>query len=238
MFFLLPRAVPAAVLLRAANLVQKDISETKCLLVNGSFPDECQLNSVPQSLLALIRLVLYGRSTGEFPLAQLIVFNSYTCMHVGRREATKSRHTKHGETPLPLFVGVLVHSRTKSKDLVYTLFRLGLFVSYDRVLAVSGDLGNSALSQHFENLGTVCPSKLNTGVFTTSAVDNIDHSPTAKSAHGSSHGTGISLFQHSDLAKWEKRTNTHNSHQIWQKRQTTARQPHYCAIPLFRKSMV
>ena len=34
--------------------------------------------------------------------------------------------------------------------------------------------------------------------FTTSAVDNIDHDPTATSAHGSFHRTGISLFQHRD----------------------------------------
>ena len=35
-------------------------------------------------------------------------------------------------------------------------------------------------------------------IFTTSAVDNIDHDPTATSAQGSFHGTGISLFQHPD----------------------------------------
>ena len=78
-----------------------------------------------------------------------------------------------------------------------TLYRLGLSVSYDRVLGLSADLGNTAIS-HFERIGTVCPPTLNIGVFTTSAEDNIDHDPTATSAQGSFHGTGISLFQHPD----------------------------------------
>ena len=34
------------------------------------------------------------------------------------------------------------------------------------------------------------------GIFTTSAVDNIDHNPSATTAMSSFHGTGISLFQH------------------------------------------
>ena len=78
-----------------------------------------------------------------------------------------------------------------------TLYRLGLSVSYDRVLGLSADLGNTAIS-HFERIGTVCPPTLNIGVFTTSAEDNIDHDPTATSAQESFHGTGISLFQHPD----------------------------------------
>ena len=34
------------------------------------------------------------------------------------------------------------------------------------------------------------------GVFTTAAVDNIDHNPISKTAEESFHCTGISLFQH------------------------------------------
>ena len=40
--------------------------------------------------------------------------------------------------------------------------------------------------------------QLRRGVFTTSAVDNIDHNPSSTSAQGSLHGTGISIFQHPD----------------------------------------
>ena len=36
-------------------------------------------------------------------------------------------------------------------------------------------------------------------MFTTSAVDNIDHNPSSTTATGSFHGTGVSLFQHPDF---------------------------------------
>ena len=42
----------------------------------------------------------------------------------------------------------------------------------------------------------VCPSNLRLHLFTTAAVDNIDHNPTSTTTHDSFHGTGISLFQH------------------------------------------
>ena len=42
----------------------------------------------------------------------------------------------------------------------------------------------------------VCPPKLLKGVFTTAAVENIDHHPSSVTAQGSFHGTGISLFRH------------------------------------------
>jgi hypothetical protein len=42
----------------------------------------------------------------------------------------------------------------------------------------------------------VCPSVLQKGVFTTSAVDNIDHNLSSTTTTTSFHGTGISVFQH------------------------------------------
>ena len=39
-------------------------------------------------------------------------------------------------------------------------------------------------------------SVLLNGLFTTAAIDNIDHNPSSTSSHDSFHGTGISLFQH------------------------------------------
>lgn len=44
----------------------------------------------------------------------------------------------------------------------------------------------------------VCPPSLTEGIFTTAAIDNIDHNPTSSSANYSFHGTGISLIQHFD----------------------------------------
>ena len=73
-------------------------------------------------------------------------------------------------------------------------FKFGLSVSYDRVLSISTDIGNT-ICRKFEDENLVCPAKLRKGIFTTSAVDNIDHNPSSNTAKGSFHENGISLFQ-------------------------------------------
>ena len=61
----------------------------------------------------------------------------------------------------------------------------------------------------------VCPPTLRLNVFTTAALDNIDHNPSSTTLEGSFHGTGISLFQHltpesQGLKREFKETNTNN----------------------------
>ena len=48
----------------------------------------------------------------------------------------------------------------------------------------------------YENERVVCPSKLRGELFTTGAVDNIDHNTSSTTSQSSFHGTAISLVQH------------------------------------------
>ena len=191
------------ILSKAASIVRKDILSTKCSPFSGTFTEKCQENSVPNSLITLVSMILYGAnitdeanylSQAGLSLSQLLVYN---CVQRQRSVSmvSETRHSEERETPLPLFLGAVVHSKMRSKELVDLLFRLGLSVSYGCVLGLSADLGNSAIN-HFDSIGAVCPHTFNTGVFTTSAVDNIDHDPSSTMAQSSFHGTGISLFQH------------------------------------------
>ena len=166
---------------RAANIVREGILGKKCVPFSGSFTKDCREHSVPQLLVMLITMIMYGANINDktsylsqpaLSLSQLIMCN--ICVPRRHQPSSHTRHSEQRETPLPLFLGALVHSRIRSKDLVDTLYRLGLSVSYDRVLGLSADLGNTAIS-HFETIGTVCPPKVNISVFTTSPVDNIDH---------------------------------------------------------------
>ena len=91
-----------------------------------------------------------------------------------------------------------VHARTrKQHDLIDTLFDLGLSISYDRVLEVSTTMKNHVCEQYYRD-NVICPPNLRQGLFTTAAMDNIDHNPSS-TATESYHGTGISLFQHPSL---------------------------------------
>lgn len=74
------------------------------------------------------------------------------------------------------------------------MFKLGLSISYDRVMEICTGQGNRACKQ-YEQEKTVCLRNLRLRLNTKRAIDNIDHNPSSTTAMDSFHGTGISLFQ-------------------------------------------
>ena len=90
---------------------------------------------------------------------------------------------------------MLIYAKTRKKQLIDILFQYGLCISYNRVLGISTQLREAAV-ERFVSEGVLCPPKLRQGVFTTAAVDNIDHNPSSTTSKSSFHGTGISIFQH------------------------------------------
>ena len=193
----------AAILAKAATIVRRDMLNENKTEFDGKFDEKCQQEYVPQSLKILVAMTLGGviinsQSANEsiaqavLSLSQLIMFNSTIRR---RKGSTSSYHSKQREPPLPIYIGCLIHAKTRKRSLVNKFHELGMSVSYDRVLRLSTDMGNS-LCALYEEENVVCPPSLRHGLFTTAAVDNIDHNPSATHAVGSFHGTGISLFQH------------------------------------------
>ena len=128
--------------------------------------------------------------------AQILKFNSIKHKRTrGTTSSTSVRHSVAQETPLPIYIGMMLHAHTRKKELVDRLSHLGLSISYDRVLQLSAQMGNS-VCQQFHRERVVCPPKMRGKVFTTAAVDNIDHNPSATTSKDSFHGTAISLIQH------------------------------------------
>ncbi|CAC5355832.1 unnamed protein product [Mytilus coruscus] len=176
---------------KAATFVRKDIfalsSEFK-----GTFPKECQEASVPQSLLSLVSMIQFGPniqdrsySQSTLTIAQLLMYNC--------TKKQSNRHMKDHEPPVCAYLGIMIHCKTRKRDLVDTFFKLGLSVSYDRVLEISTSMANDACRRYIQE-GIVCPTNLLQNVFTSSAVDNIDHNPSSISSKDSFHGTGITFF--------------------------------------------
>ena len=94
--------------------------------------------------------------TAASTIAQLLVFNT---VKRGRRDSIAVLHNSDRETALPLYRGVLIHNRTRKRDLIDILFEKGLSVSYDRVLQLSTEQANGAIDM-YENEGSVCPSTI------------------------------------------------------------------------------
>ena len=190
------------ILMRAASIVRKDIFRTNYQF-RGSLLDD-QYNDISEPLRFLVKLILSGndisnetenaRSTSDIveSLAQLLVFNT---LRRKRKDTAYQRHTTERETMLPLYLGLLVHGKTRKRDLVDILHERGLCISYNRVLQISSDIANSVITQ-FEESGVVCPTFLKTNVFTTGNLDNIDHNTSSNTSKDSFHGTAISLTQH------------------------------------------
>ena len=120
-----------------------------------------------------------------------------TCLNSAKKRSSTGafRSNADHETPVAIYIAFLIHSKTRSEDLVHKLHSLGLCISYDRLTTLSTYLGNSVIDQ-FEKDGLVCPTSLRTNLFTTHAVDNINHDPSSRTAKDSWHGTAISACQH------------------------------------------
>ena len=92
-------------------------------------------------------------SQAALTLAQLHKFNSVK--HTRKTEEC-TRHVKSQETPLPVYIGVMLPLKTRKRDLIDRLHSLGLSISYDEVPRLSLDVAN-AVCKHFKETDTVFP---------------------------------------------------------------------------------
>ena len=124
-------------------------------------------------------------------ISQIISFNL-------RKKAQSSkpliRHTHDKMTAFPLYMGLLLHSKTRQKCLIKKLSKFGIRVSYDKVQDCQMAI-TKQLCKKYQEKGIVCPP-LRKGLFTTAAIDNLDHNPSSSLSIECFHGTSISIFQH------------------------------------------
>ena len=91
--------------------------------------------------------------------AQTLKFN---CIKDNRAHPTTglvtARHSAVQETPVPTYVGMMMHAHTRKRELVDRLSHLGMSISYTRVIELSAQMGNSACQQ-FHREQVVCSPK-------------------------------------------------------------------------------
>ena len=124
-------------------------------------------------------------------ICQLILFNFKESVS---RANNSRRHSRVREPPLPLYVGLNIHTLTRGKKLIGQMNNLGLSVSYHRLLEIQEGI-TKALCHRFRDENVVCTTQLKTGIMSVGALDIIDHNTSATTAQGSFHGTSISIFQ-------------------------------------------
>ena len=152
----------------------------------------------------LVSLLLNGTSIEDqdakesqscISIAQLICFNAKKKQHRKQNvESKQARTTRSREMPLPLYIGLKIHTQSRNKALIEQLYSLGLCINYKQVLQIENNLAH-AVTQKYHSDGIVCPPNLRKGLYTVGAIDNVDHNPSSQTSKGSFHGTGISIFQ-------------------------------------------
>jgi len=126
---------------KAAKIICRDLFYHRAYRFNGSFPHDGQNKSVPSSLLSIISFILNGPnikgdaedSQATLSVAQVIAFNA---KKIPNKSKVKPRHSLDREPPLPIYIGLNVHSRTRCKAIIKELHRLGLCISHNRVLEI------------------------------------------------------------------------------------------------------
>ena len=128
----------------------------------------------------------------DLAIAQLLMYNYHSKQS---KQSKQQRHAQEREPPLCIYIGLLIYVKTRKRQLIDILLLYGLSISYHRVLEISTQPLESVVELYLSE-GLIFPSILRKGLFTTAAVDNIDHNPSSTTSKLSFHRTGISIFQH------------------------------------------
>lgn len=187
-------------LAKAASMLRREMLQHKSTF--ESFLEGDTDGAVPSLLLQFVSMIEHGSdiksqlehgaSKSDIAIAQLLQYN---CFDKYKEGAQTHRHSKDCETPFAVYMGLSVFGKTRKRHLIDMLDQNGLSIPYHRVLEISAQLGEAVVAKYVED-GVVCPPILKKGLFTTSAIDNIDHNPTATTSSTSFHGTSVSVFQH------------------------------------------
>ena len=112
-------------LAKAAQIIRKDLLRHEQQF-NGDISKERQFEGISSSIFQLISLIIEGGNaqdyTPKYPekiianLSQLVMFN--TVKNKRKETVSHVRHSKLKEPPLPVYLGMLIHNKTRKNVLV------------------------------------------------------------------------------------------------------------------------
>ena len=184
---------------RVAKICRNELFIEENASFEGKFASNCQ-QLVP-TIRLLISMILYGPDLNTAvqetqvcnTVSQILMYNAKKRKQ--KEDSESSRDSLKREPPVPLYVGLNIHTLTRNKGIIDRFEKLGLSVPSDRVLQVERVLAQN-LCKQFREENILCPLSLPKELYNGAAIDNIDHNPSSTTATGSLHGTAISIMQH------------------------------------------
>lgn len=182
---------------RFIKRLRQGMSDTR-LSFGGSFPEDCEEQSVPPQLVGAVTMLLYGSKFAApcgatrpaLTIAQLLMTNFRETMPKGEIV----RHQRHRETPFPLYSSLYVYGSTRNKAQISELHSAGIGVSHNRIMEVTSQLCRMVV-RRAEEEKVLCPAQLLKYLLTVGVLDNLDFKGRSTTSAKEFHGTGISVFQ-------------------------------------------
>ena len=111
--------------------------------------DNATKESVSSSLNHFMAHLLRGTKDSNVnsisSIAQLIMFNITRTKESTGAQISYVRHPDSNKTPLPIYVGLLLHAHYRDRHVIDSPFKLGLCIGYHRVLTISAALSYDAV---------------------------------------------------------------------------------------------
>lgn len=112
----------AIILAKPAKILRKHMVEDKCKF-QGNLSENSVYDSLPSALLQFVCIIehgadiksqiRFGATTTDLAMAQLL--------YKYKEGAATQRHSRDRETPLPIYIGMSVHAKTRKRHLVEML---------------------------------------------------------------------------------------------------------------------
>lgn len=140
---------------KVATVIRKEILD---LSEGNGWKDlmENHNETTPQLLKTLLKGIIVGPECPgkgdqeEFFDQAVRTISQLICFHTrkGRRRRRENSHYhhKHAEQPVPIYLAMKIYGSTRSRELLDTVYRLGLSISYDRLQDIL-DEGASTMCQ-------------------------------------------------------------------------------------------
>ena len=139
---------------------------------DGSFDEDSQTQSVPTRLLILISFLHFGSCEGTSSFCRATL----TCAQYIMSNCKKQRKndispypSRMRETPVLIYISLLIYATVRSRVLIEKLFHLGICIPYQRVLGITKHLYDE-LRTSFTINGAFLPAILKRGLFTKQSI--------------------------------------------------------------------
>ena len=170
----------------------------------SKFDDSFENYSAPEMLRTLIKWIIAGpRNELETEkrkqyidqtannITQLIYPATKSDSQLRYKPTSDSNKTFHKtkETPFSVDLGLLIHKKTRSKDIVNILANLNLSIDYENDLRIETDIANAVVQKALKSNGVYVPPSIQAGLPVYFAADNCDFKNDAADGKNEVHGT-------------------------------------------------